>query len=75
MPQMQRRTTLKETNMNAYFSRKRKYVGITMFAATNAQDAVDVNKDGFSDVPAIHSYLFHPRLFLYLDKSLKLSAC
>ena len=59
------RSTLKENNLNAYFSGRNKKAGYTMFAGTNIQSAVDVNKDGFSDLPDVKSLFIHPRLFLY----------
>jgi outer membrane receptor for ferrienterochelin and colicins len=58
-------TTLKETNLNAYYSQRWKKIGFTMFAGQTFQKEVDVNKDGFSDVPNIKSTLIHPTLFFY----------
>lgn len=59
------RSTLKENNLNAFFSGRNDKTGYTLFAGGNLQEAVDVNKDGFSDVPSIKSFFIHPRLFLY----------
>ncbi len=56
-------STLKESNINSYFSKKMGAWGITMFGAASSQQAVDVNKDAFSDVPKVRSILLHPRLF------------
>ena len=58
-------TTLKETNINAYYSQRRKKVGFTFFAGQTLQKEVDVNNDGFSDVPNTKSTLIHPVLFYY----------
>ena len=60
-------TTLSETNLNVYASKKYVHVGYTFFAGLTRQEAVDVNKDGFSDVPQLNSLVIHPRLFWYLD--------
>ncbi len=60
-------TTLKETNFNSYFSKRYKKVGYTFFGGYNFQKAVDVNKDGFSDVSDLNGLVVHPRLFFYLD--------
>jgi outer membrane receptor for ferrienterochelin and colicins len=61
-------TTLKETNTNIYYSNKfGKKVGFTLFAGGTLQEAVDVNGDGFSDVPEIKNVIIHPRLFLYFN--------
>jgi iron complex outermembrane receptor protein/outer membrane receptor for ferrienterochelin and colicins len=59
------RTTLQETNLNSFFSRRYKKIGYTIYAGASKQNAVDVNKDGFSDVPKWNSFVIHPRLFLY----------
>lgn len=58
-------TTLKETNINAYYAQRWKDAGFTFFAAQNLQKEVDVNNDGFSDVPNLKSTLIHPTLFIY----------
>ncbi|MCH5688457.1 hypothetical protein LWM68_31850 [Niabella sp. W65] len=67
-------TTLKETNFSAYLSKKYKQVGYTFFGGYNYQKAVDVNKDGFSDVAALNSLVLHPRLFFYPDDNTTISA-
>jgi outer membrane receptor for ferrienterochelin and colicins len=59
------RSNLRETNLNAYYAQQyNPKVGLTLFAGYTNQPAVDVNKDGFSDVPLIHQFTLHPRLFL-----------
>ena len=58
-------TTLKETNINAYYAQRWKSTGFTFFAGQNLQKEVDVNKDGFSDVPDTKSTLIHPTFFIY----------
>ena len=60
-------TTLKETNVNGFFSKKYKSFGYTMFGGFTNQKQVDVNNDGFSDLSKMKSYVFHPRLFFYLN--------
>ena len=60
-------TTLSETNLNVFASKKYAHVGYTFFAGLTRQEAVDVNKDGFSDAPLLNSLVIHPRLFWYLD--------
>lgn len=59
------RSTLKENNLNFFFSGRNKKAGYTLFAGGTLQDPVDVNKDGFSDVPSVKSVFVHPRVFLY----------
>lgn len=58
-------STLNEFNGNTFHSGRNKNTGYTFFAGTTLQRAVDVNKDGFSDVPDLKSFFFHPKLFLY----------
>ena len=65
-------STLSETNMNAYFSGKKNNIGYTFFGGINHQFAMDVNHDGFSDVPKTLSFLLHPQLFFYPDDKTKL---
>ena len=61
-------STLNETNINTYFSQRGDKAGYSFFGGTTLQRAVDVNKDGFSDVPDLGSFFFHPKLFLYPNK-------
>lgn len=58
-------TTLKETNFNAWYAQRWKQAGFTLFAGENLQQAVDVNDDGFSDVPDSKATIIHPSLFIY----------
>jgi iron complex outermembrane receptor protein/outer membrane receptor for ferrienterochelin and colicins len=58
-------TTLKEKNLNTFFSgRLGAKTGYTFFAGGNVKSAVDVNDDGFSEVPQQENYTLHPRVFL-----------
>ncbi len=67
-------TTLKESNINAFFSKKYKKFGYTFYAGATNQSAVDVNKDGFSDVSRTKSFVVHPRLFFYPDTKTTITA-
>lgn len=58
-------SSLKEGNVNVYTANRNKKVGYTLFAGYTNQQAVDVNKDGFSDLPNSNSVLVHPRLYYY----------
>jgi outer membrane receptor for ferrienterochelin and colicins len=58
-------STLNETNINTFHSNRKNKTGYTFFAGTTLQKAVDVNKDGFSDVPDLKTFFLHPKLFLY----------
>jgi iron complex outermembrane receptor protein/outer membrane receptor for ferrienterochelin and colicins len=67
-------STLHETNLNSFFSKRGNKAGYTFFCGTTLQKAADVNKDGFSDVPDLNSFFFHPRIFFYPNKSQTISA-
>jgi outer membrane receptor for ferrienterochelin and colicins len=58
-------STLNETNINSFFSNRKNKIGYTFFVGTTLQKAVDVNKDGFSDVPDLTSFFLHPKIFFY----------
>lgn len=60
-------SSLKESNVNGYFAKRKGKIGVTTFVGTTFQKAVDVNKDGFSDVPAVNAVVIHPRLFFYFN--------
>ena len=68
------RSTLKENNVNTFYSGKWKKTGLTLFAGVTAQNASDVNKDGFSDVPRVRQYTVHPRFFWYMNPNTTLVA-
>lgn len=62
------RSSLTETNINTFHSGRNEKTGYTIFAGTTLQRAVDVNKDGFSDVPDLTSFFLHPKFFWYPNK-------
>ena len=62
-------STLKENNINLYLSNRKNKTGFTFFSGANFQQAVDINKDGFSDLPDTKSFFFHPTLFIYPNKN------
>lgn len=66
-------SSLTERNFNGYCSVKKNKRGATIFSGVTYQNAFDVNKDGFSDVPKIQNLVIHPRLFFYLEPKTKLA--
>lgn len=68
------RSTLKENNFNTWYSQRWHKTGLTLFAGVTTQNPVDVNKDGFSDVPKVRQYLLHPRFFYYINPNATLVA-
>jgi outer membrane receptor for ferrienterochelin and colicins len=61
-------STLKESNINAFFSNRSEKFGYTFFTGGTYQKQVDVNKDELSDVPNLKTFFLHPRLFFYPNK-------
>lgn len=59
------RSNLEETNFNTFHSGRNKKFGYTVFAGATNQNVIDVDKDGFSDVPKINNVFIHPRFFIY----------
>ncbi len=66
-------TTLNEQDINAYFAKRWKKFGYTIFAGYTHQNATDVNDDGLSDVPDLSTFTIHPRLFFYPDEKTMLT--
>jgi outer membrane receptor protein involved in Fe transport len=58
-------TTLRETNLNGFAAQRGKRFGYSVFAGLTRQQDVDVDGDGFVDVPRVRSLTVHPRLFYY----------
>lgn len=67
------RTTLKETNINAYYAQKYDKIGLTFFTGYTHQQAVDVDGDSFSDSPLIRQFTFHPRFFWQISPKSKVN--
>ena len=58
-------STLQESNFNTYIAKRSKHFGYNFFGGVTHQAAVDVNKDGFSDVAKTDAVILHPKLFFY----------
>ncbi len=67
-------TTLKETDINSFFSKRYNKAGYSFFCGYTRQNATDVNKDGFSDVPLLRTLMLHPKIFIYPSDKLTLIA-
>ena len=62
-------TSLNENNLNFFAGQKKNNWGYTLFLGGNMKEAVDINKDGYMEVPQDKNYIVHPRLF-YNNKNL-----
>jgi outer membrane receptor for ferrienterochelin and colicins len=67
-------TTLNETNLNGFAARRGTRWGYSAFVGLTRQQAVDVDGDGFVDVPRVRSLNVHPRLFYYPNAHSQLAA-
>jgi iron complex outermembrane receptor protein len=61
------RTSLSGTDADGYFSQRWKKLGLTFLTANNFQKAVDVNKDGFSDLPKTKTFNITPTFYYYFN--------
>ncbi|MEY2899104.1 MAG: hypothetical protein RL138_1157, partial [Bacteroidota bacterium] len=61
-------TSLAETNVHYFTSKKKNKVGHTLFIALDNALARDINKDKLSDVPENHQLIIHPRYFFDSNK-------
>jgi outer membrane receptor for ferrienterochelin and colicins len=67
-------TSLTETNVHCYLSKRHNKWGYTLYSGYTHQDAVDINNDGLSDLPRLQTINFHPKLFYYPDDKTIISA-
>lgn len=56
-------TSLGETNVDAFCSKKHGKYGMTIFSGYTNKIAKDINNDGFSEVPEQQHAIIHPRFF------------
>ena len=62
-------TNRKGTDLGGFFSQRWKRFGLTVMSSVSRQEPVDVNKDGFTDLPRVRQGSFTPTLFWYPDDS------
>lgn len=54
-----------QTNVGAFASQRKGKVGYTVLGLGNFQQAYDVDKDGFTELPKSFDFNLHPKLFIY----------
>ncbi len=54
-----------QTNLGTYLSQKKGKFGYSFLALANLQNAYDVDKDDFSELPSSRSFTINPKLFFY----------
>lgn len=62
-------TNKRGTNIGAFLSKRNKHTGFTLMGSASRQMPVDVNKDGFTDIPRILQGLLAPTFFWYPNDS------
>ena len=60
--------------MSGYYSARNKNVGITFLTDYNLQKPVDVDHDGFTDIPKFNQLNISPKFFYYFNDLTNLSA-
>ncbi|NOZ03681.1 MAG: TonB-dependent receptor [FCB group bacterium] len=56
-------------DISSYYSRKHDRIGVTVLASRSTQKAVDVDNDGFTDLPRFSQFTFNPRIFYDFNNS------
>ena len=62
-----------ESDFSGYYSKRKNRYGITFLGDYNLQKAVDVNHDGFTDIPKFTQANITPKIFYYPDENQTLS--
>ena len=57
------------STLNAFYRQRFNKFGITLYGATNHQNATDVNNDHFTDIPKVRSISFNPSFFYYPNET------
>lgn len=53
------------TDLGAYYSRRGNHVGLTLMGTASRQTPIDVNHDGFTDLPSVRQGTLAPTFFWY----------
>jgi outer membrane receptor for ferrienterochelin and colicins len=64
---MLNRSNIGQSNIGAFAAHKKGKMGYTLLTALNWQQAYDVDRDDFSEVPKGHNFTISPSLFFYPD--------
>ncbi|MCB2410700.1 TonB-dependent receptor [Hymenobacter sp. BT178] len=66
-------STLRETNLNGFAAARGQRLGYTLYLGGTRQREVDVDGDGFADLPRLGNVTVHPRLFCYPSPTTQLA--
>lgn len=67
-------TSLLGSDLNGYFAKKWKKFGLSLLSGNSLQQPVDVNNDGFSDLPKTKTYTLNPKVYYYINPSTTIMA-
>ncbi len=56
-------------DISSFYSNRNNKIGITFLASQSTQNAVDVNNDGFTDIPEFQQTTLNPKFFYYFDNA------
>lgn len=62
-------TSLLGSDLNGYFAKRWKKFGLTVLSGNGWQQPVDVNKDGFTDLPKTKTFTVNTKLYYYFNPS------
>ena len=62
-------SSIGQTNLGAYIAQRKGRFGYSVLGLINHQNAYDVDKDDFSEIPASDNFTINPRLFFYINQS------
>jgi len=54
-------------DISSFYTNRNNKIGITFLASQSSQNAFDVDKDGFTDIPEFQQTTLNPKFFYYFD--------
>lgn len=60
-------TSLQETNINGYYAKRNKNIGLTLFVGQTLQNHQDIDRDGLTDVASVNNTIIHPKVLFYFN--------
>ena len=56
-------------DISSFYSNRKDKIGVTFLASQSIQKAIDVNENGFTDLPQFQQTTLYPKLFYYFNDS------
>lgn len=67
-------TSRKETDIISFYQKRTGKLGFTFLTNASRQNPIDINGDGFTDLPQSQLYTVSPKIFYFFNDSTKLTA-